>query len=189
MPKMKKESRVIGIDDSPFNKFTKKNVLIIGTVFRGGFCLDGIVATKARVDGSNATKKIVEMINKCKFKPQLRAILLNGIAVGGFNIVDIRELYKKTKIPVIVVVRRKPDIENIKQTLMRINKKSKISLLDKAGPVEKFGTIYAQYKGLKRDQVQEVLTITSTRSFIPEPIRVAHLIGAGIVMGESKGGA
>ena len=74
---------------------------------------------------------IMYLINKCKFKPQLRAIILDGIALGGFNIIDIKELNKKTKIPVIVVIRRKPDIENIKKTLVRIGKKVKIKLLVK----------------------------------------------------------
>ena len=115
---IKKEIRVIGIDDSPFNKFVKGSVLIIGVVFRGGSCLDGILSTKVKVDGNNSTKKLIELINKSKFKSQLRCIFLDGIALGGFNIVDIKELNEKTKIPVIVVVRHKPDIGAIKKTLI-----------------------------------------------------------------------
>src|SRR3989344_402165 len=106
----KKEIRVIGIDDAPFRKFSKGKVFVIGTVFRGGTLLDGILSTKVNVDGSNSTKKIIEMVNKSKFKPQLRCIFLDGIAVGGFNIIDIQELNKQTKLPVIVVIRKKPDI-------------------------------------------------------------------------------
>lgn len=202
----KKEIRILGIDDSPFKKFVKKDIIVIGTIFRGGYWLEGILSTKVRIDGNNSTKKLIKMINKCKFKPQLRAILLDGIAVGGFNIIDIKELNKKTNIPVIVVVRRKPDVENIKKTLLRIGKtrkngtffvsqktsfsaKSKIKLLEKAGNVEKFGKIYCQYKGLKREKVEEILKITCTRSLIPEPIRTAHIIAAGLVLGESKGRA
>ena len=42
---MKKEIRVIGIDDSPFNKFVKgKQTLVIATIFRGGSWLDGILS-------------------------------------------------------------------------------------------------------------------------------------------------
>lgn len=185
----KKEIRVLGIDDSPFKKFVKKDVMVIGVIFRGGNWLDGVITTKARVDGDNATEKIIEMVNRCKFKPQLRVILLNGIAVGGFNIIDIQKLNKKTKIPVIVVVRRKPDIENIKRTLININKKTKIKLIDRAGQIENFGNIYAQYNGIDKEKVKEILEITCTRSYIPEPIRVAHLIGAGLVLGESRGRA
>ncbi len=186
---VKKEIRVIGIDDSPFEKFSKKKTLIIGAIFRGGSWLDGILSTKVTVDGNDSTSELVKMINKCKFKPQLQCILLDGIAFGGFNVIDVEKLNKKTGIPVIVVIRRKPDIENIKRVLIKINKKNKIKLIDKAGLPVKVGKIYVQFKGLELDLVTEILGITCTRSLIPEPIRIAHLIAQGIYFGESKGKA
>src|SRR3989338_11686312 len=185
----KKEIRVIGIDDAPFRKFSKGKVFVIGTVFRGGTLLDGILSTKVNVDGSNSTKKIIEMVNKSKFKPQLRCIFLDGIAVGGFNIIDIRELKKKTRLPVIVIIRKKPDIVKIKGILTRLNKKSKIKLLEKAGPVIPAGKIYIQIAGLSIGKAKEILEIVCTRSHIPEAIRLAHIIASGIIYGESRGRA
>ncbi len=181
--------RVIGIDDSPFNKFGKGNVLIVGAVFRGGSFLDGVLSTKVSIDGDNSTKKIIEMINKCKFKPQLQCIFLDGIAVAGFNVIDVKELSKKTKLPVIVIIRRKPNIEKIKKTLIKIGKKNKIRLIDKAGSVVPVGEIYIQLTGLSVEKAKEILKITCTRSLIPEPIRIAHLIASGITFGESRGKA
>src|SRR3989338_7876626 len=166
----KKEIRVIGIDDSPFKKFKKGKVLVIGTIFRGGAWCDGILSTKVSIDGKDSTKKLVEMINKCKFKPQLRCILLDGIALGGFNIIDIKELNKKTKIPVIVVIRRYPDFKKIEETLKKINKHPKYRLIQKAGPVEKIGEIYIQRKGISQEKAKHILKLTCTRSLIPEPI-------------------
>jgi len=186
---MKKEIRVIGIDDSPFKKFKYGNTLVIGTIFRGGSFLDGILSTKVKVDGSNATSKLINMINSCKFKPQIQCILLDGIALGGFNIVDINKLSKKTKIPVIVVVRRRPDINTIKKTLIKINKKKKIKLIDKAGQVYKIGKIYCQLVNISLEKAKSILKITCTHSLIPEPIRVAHLIASGVAFGESRGRA
>ena len=49
---MKKEIRIIGIDDGPFNKFKEKEVLVIGTIFRGGEWLDGVLSTKIKI-GNN----------------------------------------------------------------------------------------------------------------------------------------
>jgi endonuclease V-like protein UPF0215 family len=185
----KKEVRTLGIDDSPFRKFTKSNTLIIGTIFRGGTLLDGILSTKVRIDGNNSTKKLIKMINKSKFKKQIRCILLNGIAVGGFNIVDIKELNQKTKIPVLAVIRKYPDFKKIEETLKKINKGPKYKLIQKAGPVEKVGKIYIQRKGISLEKAKALLKLTCTRSLIPEPIRVAHLIAGGIATGESKGKA
>ena len=186
----KNEIRILGVDDSPFKKIEKgKKTRIIGTVFRGGSWIDGILSTQVAIDGNNATSKLIEMITKSKFKPQLRAILLNGIAFGGFNIIDIGELNKKTGIPVIVVIRKNPDIAQIKEVLIKIHKKSKIKLIDNAGIPVKIGKIYVQYKGIELEGVKDILRITCTRSLIPEPIRVAHLIAQGIYLGESKGNA
>src|SRR3989338_8767352 len=186
---LKKEIRVIGIDDAPHKFKSKGNILIVGTIFRGGSFLDGILSTKVNVDGNNATKKLTAMINKSKFKPQLRCIFLDGIAVGGFNIIDIRELNKKTKLPVIVIIRKKPDIVDIKGILTRLSKKSKIKLLEKAGPVIPAGKIYIQIAGLSIGKAKEILEIVCTRSHIPEAVRLAHIIASGITYGESRGRA
>ncbi len=186
---LKKEIRLLGIDDSPFKKFKKGNILVVGTIFRGGTLFDGLLTTKVAIDGNNSTKKLIEMINNSKFKKQLRCILLNGIAVAGFNVIDIKELNKKTKIPVIVVIRKYPDFKKIEETLKKIKKQNKYKLIQKAGPVEKIGEIYIQRKGISLARAKEILKLTCTRSLIPEPIRVAHLIAGGVVTGESKGKA
>ena len=186
---LKDEIRVIGIDDSPFKKFKRGQVLVVGTIFRGGQYFDGVLSTKVSIDGSNSTKKIADMINNCKFKPQLRCILLNGIAVAGFNVIDIKELSQKTKLPVVVVIRKKPNIEKIKETLIKINKKNKIRLIEKAGSVVPVGEIFIQLTGLSIEKAKEILKITCTRSLIPEPIRISHLIASGITDGESRGKA
>ena len=186
---LKKEIRVIGIDDSPFNKFKDKNILVVGVVMRGGSWIDGILSTKVAVDGDDATKKLIEMINKCKFKPQLQCIFLDGIAVGGFNVIDVQELSKKTKLPVVVVIRRRPNIKNIKKTLIKINKKNKIKLIEKAGNIIQVDDIFVQLTGIDLEEARKILKVVCTRSLIPEPLRLAHLIAQGVVFGESKGRA
>lgn len=186
---VKKEIRVIGIDDSPFNKFKDKEALVVGVVMRGGSWVDGILSAKVAVDGNDSTKKIAEMINKCKFKPQLQCIFLDGIAVAGFNVVDVRELSKKTKLPVVVIIRRMPDIANIKKTLIKINKKQKIKLIEKAGNVIQINDIFVQLTGIDLEKAKKILKVVCTRSLIPEPLRLAHLIASGVALGESRGRA
>ena len=186
---IKKEIRVIGIDDSPFNKFKDKKALVIGVVMRGGSWIDGILSAKVAVDGNDSTGKIIDMINKCKFKPQLQCIFLDGIAVAGFNVIDVKELSKKTNLPVITIIRRMPDIDNIKKTLIKINQKEKIKLIEKAGDIVQINDIFAQLTGIDLDTAKKILKIVCTRSLIPEPLRLAHLIAGGVTVGESKGRA
>ena len=186
---LKREIRVLGVDDGPFNKFKDKECIVVGTVFRGGNYPDGILSTKVKVDGSDSTSKLIAMVNKSKFKPQLQSIILDGIALGGFNVIDIEKLSKKTGIPVIVVVRRYPDFEKIAKVLAKLKKKKQLRLIENAGKPVKAGKIWVQFKGISFDNVKEVIRITATRSFLPEPIRVAHLIASGISSGESRGDA
>jgi len=189
--KVKRYMRILGIDDGPFDKFKDrgKNVLVVGTVFRGGEYLDGIVSTKVRIDGRNATDKLIEMINKSKFKVQLRVVMLDGIALGGFNVVDVEELWKKTGIPVVVVMRKYPDFAELFRALDKLGMGWKKKLIEKAGEPVKIGRLYVQSKGIGLNDVGKVLKLCCRRSVIPEPIRVAHIIASGVVLGESKGGA
>ena len=129
------------------------------------------------------------MTNTCKFKPQLQVIMLDGIAVGGFNIIDIKKLYKLTKIPVIVVMRDYPDFKKIEKALKKLKKEKKMQLLKNAGEIHKTEKIWIQVVGLPVEKAKKIIKISSTRSFVAEPIRVAHIIASGVVDGESRGRA
>lgn len=192
--KIKNEIRILGIDDAPFDLYNDKTVPLIGTIFRGGNWLDGVLKTDIRVDGTDATEKIAEMVNKTRHK-DLRIIMLDGISFGGFNLVDIEELFRRTTLPVIVIVRQMPDFKAIKKALKNLkNQKFYQNCMEKAGKPLKVETkpgkfIYIQSHGLKFSDAERIVKLSSTRSLIPEPIRVAHLIASGIVLGESRGGA
>lgn len=189
---MKKEIRILGIDDASFEKKKDKEVLVIATVFRGGSLLDGILSTKVKVDGNDSTEKLIKMINKTKHKGQLQIIMLNGIALGGFNVVDIKQLSKKTKLPVIVLMRKYPNIKEIFQALKNLkNQKQRQFLIKKAGKIYevtiKDKKIYAQLSNISLQDAKKLIKISVIHSLIPEPLRVAHLIASGISLGESKG--
>ncbi len=192
--KMKQIIRAIGIDDFPFNKFKDKKTRIVGVVYRADRHIDGIVSKEIKVDGNDSTEKIIDMINSSKYRTIIKVIFLKGIALGGFNIINIKELFEKTKIPIIIVMRHKPTIEKnksnlkIKQTLIKLNKSDKIKLIDLAGEVYKVNKrLFIQLYGINLFEAEQYLKLFSYQSVIPEPIRIAHLIGAGIKLGESHG--
>lgn len=195
----KKEIRILGIDDAPFTK-DKAKTLVIGTVFRGGEFMDGLLSTPIKIDGLNATKVLAKWINKSRNKAQLSVIMLDGITLGGFNIVDIKDLHGQTGLPIIVVIRNMPDFHKIFKALDNLpNKEKRLHLLEKAGKVHEFmvdhkdlktpKNIYFQFYGTSEAHVRKVLNLTIKHGLIPEPIRIAHIIGQGLVFGESKGRA
>lgn len=186
---MKKESRVLGVDDAPFDKHNDKKALLVGVVYRGGNYMDGLISCSISVDGDDSAKNVIRIVKKSKFKDDLRCIMLKGIGVAGLNIVDIEKVYEKTGIPVLIVMRKKPDKARLAMTLEKLGMKEKALLVKKAGMISKINKLYVQSKGLARAQIKELLRITIRHSEIPEPLRVAHIIASGIKKGESKGKA
>jgi endonuclease V-like protein UPF0215 family len=190
---IKREIRILGIDDSAL---LSEKVMIIGTIFRGGDWMDGVLRSDITKDGLDATDVICRMITKSKHYGQIRAVMLDGITYAGFNVVDIEKVYRKTGIPVIVVMRSQPDFEKIKSALKYFQDgEERWAIIERAGKVEKIagekqrGSIYIQKAGISLESVAKIIRLTSIRSNIPEPLRVAHLIATGVVLGESRGKA
>lgn len=196
----KKQIRIIGIDDTAHKKKQKNPVLVIGAIFRGGEYIDNMLSTSVKVDGNDATAKIAEMINKSRVKGSLRVIMLDGIALAGFNVIDIQLLHKKTKLPVIVVTRDFPDYSSIRKALKHFSDGAKRwRIIEKAGKPQLYkvrhrelakpSKIYFQFSGLSAQETRRILKLTIQHGVIPEPVRVAHIIGQGISLGESRGRA
>lgn len=180
-------SHVIGIDDAPFTKITSTTVLIVGAVFAGER-LDGVLSEKVRKDGVNATDKIITMIQNSRFYPQIQAVMLQGIAVAGFNVIDIKKLHQQLAVPVIVVCRKTPDFSQIKAALLKkvSGGQRKWRLIEQAGEMQKIADVYSQYIGIDREGVENLINRFAKNSAVPEPLRTAHIIAGGIVDGESR---
>jgi hypothetical protein len=187
--RIKKEIRILGIDDSNFTR-EDKEVLVVGALLRGGFWIDGVVSTYIERDGLDATEKISDMITNARYK-DVRAIMLKGITMAGFNLVDIQQLSNATGLPVVVIMRKMPDIISIERALENLSLKNKrLEIIKKAGKiystkVQYNSEIFFQYYGIEDQDARELIRISSMHSNIPEPIRVAHLIATGVVRGES----
>jgi len=191
---IKPEIRIVGFDDGPFVTRSKGKVPVVGVVSRGGSFLDGILRTDVEIDGMDATDKLIKAVNDSKHKQQLRIIMLNGITVGGFNLVDIKRLHEETKLPVIVVNRKVPDLKNIKRALGKFDDfKARWQCVKNAGKIYKVKiknkSVCFQFIGLQRTEAVSILKLSSTRSLLPEPLRVAHMMASAIVEGEGRGRA
>jgi endonuclease V-like protein UPF0215 family len=190
---MKNEIRLLGVDDSPF-AFKDKFVPVIGVILRGGTYLEGVIKKQVEIDGNDAAQICIDMIKNTRHRKQLRAILLDGITLGGFNIIDIEKIFTKTKLPVITITRDKPNIKKIENALKKhfSDWKKRLDLIKKCKLHEiktKHNPIYIGFVGMTLEEAKEIIKISTIRGVIPEPIRVAHLIASGIKRGESYGKA
>ncbi len=186
---IKSEIRIIGWDDTPFS-FSDKKTTLVGVICRGGVQIDGVITTKIKVDGMDVTERLIKAVNESRHKEQLRLIMLDGITFGGFNIVDIEELHSRTNLPVIVVIREKPDLESIRKSLSKFKDfERRWNLIKKAGEVKTVEvrnkvlkerkTIYYQSRGIDDYACERVINLTAIHSVTPEPVRIAHLIASG----------
>ena len=182
---IKPEIRVLGIDDGKFIPHTKGTVLIVGVVFRGGYSIEGVMHTKIAIDGLDATEKFASMINSSPHRRQLRLVMLNGITFAGFNVVDLKKLHLETGLPVIAITHDKPDLDAICSALKNLPKsEDRWRLVVEAGEIYEVinhdTKIYVELAGISLNDAQKIIKLTSTRSCLPEPLRVAHLIASGI---------
>jgi uncharacterized protein len=142
-----------------------------------------------RRDGTNATRRLAEMLGGSKFAPQLRLVLLQGIALAGFNVVDVPALAADLGLPVLVVARREPRLPLIRDALLsRVpGGARKWRLIERLGPMEPLAGVWVQRVGLSLGDAAAVLARYTLHGSIPEPLRVAHLIAGGLGAGESRG--
>jgi len=184
---MKKYIRTIGIDDAPFSR-KEKVTSIIGVIMRGAYIVEEIIKSEIEVDGLDATGKIIDMVKKRRAEC-LCAIILDGVTFGGFNVVDVKEINKRTSIPVITMTRKKPDILQMKKALSNVPfSDRKLELINGELPqeIEMHGRkIYVNCEGASLEIAKLILKRTTLHGLVPEPVRLAHMIGQAYKTGMS----
>jgi endonuclease V-like protein UPF0215 family len=190
---LKSQVRILGIDDSPFS-FEDKTTSVVGVVMRVPSYIEAVLKTEVDVDGTDACDKLAHMVNSSRYKEQLKLVMLDGVALGGFNVVDIAELHSIIDLPVVTITRDEPDIEAMKTALKGHFEdwESRLAVI-KSGELHRIDTqhkpIYVKFIGIEIEEVREILELSTLRGAIPEALRVAHLIATGITQGESHGRA
>jgi endonuclease V-like protein UPF0215 family len=205
---------VIGFDDGPFAREHRGDVLLVGVVC-SGTRLDGVVSGRVRRDGADATRRMIQLVRESPFGSHLGAVMLQGIAVGGFNVVDIHSLSEALGVGVLVVTRRPPDMASVRRALFSDAPPSrprvpgaprKWRLIERAGAIEPLGAsrrslsrparsglrtaaprLWIQRAGLSMETARKLVDATTLHGNVPEPVRLAHLIAGGIVTGTSRG--
>jgi len=183
---MKANPIILGIDDATFklktgNEFT----YLIGVVCQGTRMVK-VEKRRIKIDGNDSTEQLIQLINNNKDNVQY--ILTHTITFGGFNIMDIKKVYAKTMKPIIAVTEREVDLDSViyalKQKYPTLYEK-KIEYIDNAGNLYHtnietaagLSSIYYHKIGLSVQEAENLLRKSSIDSKLPEPVRMAHLIG------------
>jgi len=175
----KKGLRGLAVAES-FRETDQKSNLA-GVVMRRDFVIDGFVFGKATIEGDDATDTILSMYERLA-RQDISFILLSGLIISMYNIVDMKKLWKHLKIPVIgvtyeesdgihdAIMHHFPDSYESKITQYHLlGERTKVSLHTKHD-------IYIRIEGCKLNEAKKLLDTFTLQGAVPEPLRVAHLL-------------
>lgn len=184
----KRFSNVVGFDDAPFARDHRGKVKVVGTVY-AGLRFDGVLIGEIEKDGFDAADRLSELLAGSRFIEHIQLIMLQGIAFGGFNVVDVFALHEQLGLPVLVVARKLPDMEAIRAALLAHIEQgtAKWRVLERLGEMESLAQVYVQRVGLSIEQAADLMDRFAVHGNIPEPLRSAHMIASALVCGHSRG--
>lgn len=185
IPGPEKSVRVIGFDDAPFER--SDSLINLSGVVCSNTRFEGMLWGTATRDGFDATDVIIEMVKPSKFHPQLHALLIDGIAIGGLNLVDLPRLAYELALPCIAVMRKEPDLVAMKKVIGNLpDPEKRLAMLERAGEIHLASPFVFQVAGMKAAAAAGLLARVTDTGHVPEALRLAHHIGSAVKTGTSK---
>ncbi len=172
-----------GVDDGAFSR-GDRTAPIAAVVVSVPEHLEAVGVAHVSVDGTDASRRIVALLRAVAPPEGLRAVLLDGAVVGGFNVVDLDAVREATGVPVVAVTRRRPDFPRIRAALTRWFPRSADARWRRLRRHRLFPVptgaepIWAACAGCTRADAIRLVSRTTVRGFWPEPLRLAHLIAS-----------
>ena len=179
----KKGVRVLGVAES-FDKSESRSIMA-GVVMRGDLRIDGFSVCTPTIGGRNSTEELVSMFNRLNRK-DIRVWMLGGSVVSWFNIVDISALHERTDTPVICVSYHPSEgIEKYLKEYFPDDWKNRLEILDTTGDrrvvqLETGHSIHLSVAGVGVSRAKRLLDKMTIDGRVPEPVRVARTIAAGL---------
>ena len=173
----KKGIRVLGIAES-FKKFTKKSILA-GVVMRRDLIIDGMAYGTATIEGDDATNSIISM-HRSLARDDINCILLDGLVISMYNIIDGEQVAGETGLPVIAITFE--DSKGLEDSIKHHfdDWQDKLVQYQKLGRRERVTlktgkTLFIRCWRVNQRGAVAILNSFTLQGSIPEPIRVAKL--------------
>jgi endonuclease V-like protein UPF0215 family len=174
----KRGIRVLGIAES----FQKNNTCstLAGVVMRRDLIIDGMVFGNVTIEGNDSTQNILSMYRSLN-RNDINCIMLDGLIISMYNIIDGNELEENTNVPVIAITFN--DSEGLEGTIrhhfsndfnLKLEQYRKLGRRDKI--LLKTGKIlFVRYWGMSSMEASTIVNYFTLQGSIPEPIRIAKL--------------
>jgi endonuclease V-like protein UPF0215 family len=183
---MKDNPITIGFDDASFDLHSNsKYTQLIGVICQGTRMVSAI-RDEITIDGDDATKKLIKLIKSNE--KHVQYIITHSITFGGFNLVNLESIYSIVQKPIIAITEKEVDFDSVKKALQekfpsKYSKKLHCILgagnlyeteINTSGGLAK---VYFHCKGIDINDVELLLSKVCIDSKLPEPVRLAHIIG------------
>jgi endonuclease V-like protein UPF0215 family len=175
----KKGLRGLAIAES-FREEDKISTLA-GVVMRRDFIIDGFVFGHSTIEGNDATDSILQMYKKLQ-RDDISFLIISGLIISLYNIIDIKKLWNTLKIPIIgVTYDDSRGIEAAIKYHFPKSYQSKIEEYHNLGQRTKLSLhtghdLYVRIEGCTIDETKNLLNALTLQGSIPEPLRVAQML-------------
>jgi hypothetical protein len=177
--------RIVGVDDGaiPAIRTAKQSALLVAVLFQGSTISD-VRLGRIGVDGRDVNRVLNSLLKSLRFD----VAMLSGISFGGFNLVDIQQLNRSTRKPVIAISREKPDNPAVLRALRKhfSDWEERWHIVRNAGrlyafkPLPQEPKLYFEVSGASRSFAKKTIASAAIISRLPEPIRVAGILARGV---------
>lgn len=172
---MKSGVRTLGVAES----YRGDESTLGGAVVRASRVVDGLCYETCTVGGTDATDAIIELFRALN-REDVRYVLVAGIALSWYNVVDLRRLHDELDRPVLsVTFEESPgldaaleaefegdDLETRRQTLHAQPERERLSVNDQ--------TVFVRAVGIESSEARDVVRAFTPEGGRPEPLRVAR---------------
>lgn len=154
--------------------------MLAGIVMRRDLVVDGMAFGTATIGGNDATESIVSMYNSLS-RDDVNCIVLDGLVISMYNIIDGDTVSEKTGLPVIAIT-----FEDSPGLDRAIKHHFPDAWQDKLAQYEKLGTrervtlktgkhLYIRCWNLTKERATSVLNAFTLQGALPEPVKVAKI--------------
>ncbi len=175
----KKGLRGLAIAES-FREENKTSTLA-GVVMRRDFIIDGFVFGQTTVEGNDATESVMKMYTNLG-RDDISFLLISGLIISMYNIIDIKKIWNELQIPIIGVTYE--DSKGIEDAIkyhfpdlyqLKINDYHKLGQRTKI-PLHTGHQLYVRIEGCLIEETKSLLNSFTLQGSIPEPLRVAQML-------------
>ena len=173
---MKAGVRTLGIAES----YRGDQSTLAGVVIRASRVVDGFAFANCTVGGTDATDATIYLFEQLN-REDVHYLLVSGLALAGYNVVDLRRVHEATDRPVLSVTYEESDglEDGIREAFDGEERDRRLELFraqpDRQQLLVNDEQVFVRAVGVDESEARDVIRAFTPEGGRPEPVRVARL--------------